>query len=334
MGTKLTDNEIEALLATAPGPLVAELDIFDPDECEAEVSVHTHDVTILFCDGTGQTFPNGTLTEADETRWKALKDSVSFAYGRLFAAAPEFAREVLALRAEVDKMRAAYEACVYYAEWANHEQNRKAYGREDAPDLTPDDVIHTIAPLVHGDRTKLAAFANTIGAAMTGRPYAEVEDSLSVDDLPAMAERVVAALSGVNDTQEQLDLVLDREREIVAEMRKQIDSLTAEADRARLEVSKDREALRSLRAGLELIVMQGGGGPWVSDDTMLSLTADLHAEFLEARESLDGLRRYFSDERAAMDDAHARYRREIDALTAERDHLRQQLDAHTSDPKE
>ena len=104
MSRFVSSEEARGLLEGAPGPLTAELDVFDPDECEAEASIHTNGVTVLFTAGTGQTFPTGTQNTADLERWRALNDSEPMRYARLFAAAPDLANTVIALTEERERL--------------------------------------------------------------------------------------------------------------------------------------------------------------------------------------------------------------------------------------
>lgn len=94
-------EEARGLLEGAPGPLTAELDVFDPDEREAEASVNDEGVSVLFTSGTGEMFPTGTQNATDLARWLALNDSKPMRYARLFAAAPDLAATVIALSEEI-----------------------------------------------------------------------------------------------------------------------------------------------------------------------------------------------------------------------------------------
>lgn len=119
-------EEARKLLDGAPGPLTAELDVFDPDEHEAEASVNTEGVTVLFTAGTGETFPNGTQDPADLERWRALNDSEPMRYARLFAAAPDLAATVIALSDERDRLLRDFTG-MDAAGWEQEEKDHAAF---------------------------------------------------------------------------------------------------------------------------------------------------------------------------------------------------------------
>lgn len=109
-------DKARALLASlpegTPGPLTAELDVFDPDEREAEASVNDEGVSVLFTAGTGEMFPTGTQTAADLARWRALEDSKPMRYARLFAAAPDLRDALVAALDREDSAMQALRALV------------------------------------------------------------------------------------------------------------------------------------------------------------------------------------------------------------------------------
>lgn len=97
MSTERPDlDAIEALLTAAtPGPWLADLDIFDPDDHEIEACVSSADVRILFTSGTGYTY--GEAPEVERAAaWAAAKASQQMTDARLIAAAPTALREVIA----------------------------------------------------------------------------------------------------------------------------------------------------------------------------------------------------------------------------------------------
>ena len=96
MSTERPDlDAIEALLTAAtPGPWLADLDIFDPDDHEIEACVSSADVRILFTSGTGYTY--GEAPEVERAAaWAAAKASQQMTDARLIAAAPTALRSLL-----------------------------------------------------------------------------------------------------------------------------------------------------------------------------------------------------------------------------------------------
>ena len=115
MSTERPDlDAIEALLTAAtPGPWLADLDIFDPDDHEIEACVSNADVRILFTSGTGYTY--GEAPEVERAAaWAAAKASQQMTDARLIAAAPLALREVIAyaraLEQERDEVQARHDA--------------------------------------------------------------------------------------------------------------------------------------------------------------------------------------------------------------------------------
>lgn len=103
-------DAIEALLTAAtPGPWLADLDIFDPDDHEIEACVSNADVRILFTSGTGYTY--GEAPEVERAAaWAAAKASQQMTDARLIAAAPLALREVIAYARALEQERDAAQA--------------------------------------------------------------------------------------------------------------------------------------------------------------------------------------------------------------------------------
>ncbi len=123
--------------------------------------------------------------------------------------------ELVHLRDREREMQYAYDCCVSFTEWANAPTNRKAHNMEDMPPVTADDAFSVVFPILQKERADLAVFANRIGAAISGRPYADVEENLRVDELPTVAAQVEALSERVAQAEKERDrlrLVLACER--------------------------------------------------------------------------------------------------------------------------